>query len=91
MTLTLEENKKMDVQSTVQPTTHTAYDDLVPMSDFVNERFRQNKKWPTIPIFRAWINSRNEVALACIHKIGGRYLINVKKFEEFCRNSALGS
>ncbi len=58
--------------------------DLWPIRDFCRKR-----AWPRLTQCNHWIYTKHPIARRCIVKIGGRYLINVKAFEEYVRSATL--
>jgi hypothetical protein len=57
---------------------------LIPLWDYC----KQNK-WPRLPQWQHWIYSRNDVARACIKKIGKRYLIDLAAWKNYIKNATL--
>jgi hypothetical protein len=57
---------------------------LIPLREYC----KQNK-WPRLPQWQHWIYSRNGIAQACIKKVGKRYLIDTKAFDEFLKKASL--
>ncbi|MGA8164595.1 MAG: hypothetical protein WB791_06165 [Waddliaceae bacterium] len=45
--------------------------------------------WPRLPQWHHWIYSRAPIAKACIKKVGGRYLVDLKAFQEYVENASL--
>jgi hypothetical protein len=50
----------------------------------------RQKKWPRLPQWQHWIYAKNPVAIQCVKKIGGRYLIDLEAFENYLKNATLG-
>lgn len=57
---------------------------LIPLRQFC-----RNRAWPRLPQFQNWINRRHRIAVACIKKIGKRYLIDVEAFENYIREASI--
>jgi hypothetical protein len=49
---------------------------------------RQNK-WPRLPQWQGWITSKKPIAVECIKKIGGRYMVDLDKFQKHIENATL--
>lgn len=52
--------------------------------DFCRERL-----WPKLSQINHWIYTRNPIAVKCIKKIAGRYVIDTSAFNEIVRNATL--
>ena len=57
---------------------------LIPLRDYC----RQNE-WPRLPQWHHWIYGKHPVALRCVKKIGGRYMIDRKAFEEYVARATI--
>lgn len=57
---------------------------LVPLREYC----RQNE-WPRLPQWHHWIYRRHPVALKCIKRIGGRYMVDLTAFEAYIANATL--
>lgn len=49
---------------------------------------RQNL-WPRLPQWQHWITSKKPVAVECIKKIGGRYLIDLDAFKKHIEKASI--
>lgn len=49
----------------------------------------KNNKWPRLPQWQHWINSKNPIAIACVKKVGGRYMIDLAALENYVKNCTL--
>ncbi len=47
--------------------------------------------WPRLPQWQHWITARRPVAVQCVKKIGGRYLIDLDAFQKYIKNATLDS
>ncbi len=54
----------------------------------LREYCRQNK-WPRLPQWQHFIYSRKPIAIACIKKVAGRYLIDLEAFQRFIANASI--
>lgn len=57
---------------------------LIPLREYCRQH-----AWPRLPQWNYWITGRKPVALACIKKIGGRYMLDQKAFENFIKETSL--
>lgn len=46
-------------------------------------------KWPRLAQWMHWIYSKNPIALICVKKIGGRYLIDLEALENHIKKATL--
>lgn len=46
-------------------------------------------EWPRKPQWLHWIYSKNSIAQSCVKKIGKRYLVDIKAFEDYIKNATL--
>lgn len=46
-------------------------------------------KWPRLAQWQHWIYSRNPIALACVKKVGGRYIINLEAFNDHVQSATI--
>jgi hypothetical protein len=46
-------------------------------------------KWPRLPQWQHWIYSRNPIAISCVKKVGGRYIINLEAFQNHIQNATI--
>lgn len=51
---------------------------LIPLRTYC----RQND-WPRLPQWHHWIYRKHPLAMQCVKKIGGRYMIDLKAFEQY--------
>lgn len=51
---------------------------------------RQND-WPRLPQWQHWIITRKPIAQACIKKISGRYMIDLKALHDHIQKASLDS
>lgn len=49
----------------------------------------RQKKYPKLSQWNHWIFSRHPIALKCIKKLGGRYLVNLDAWSEVVRNATI--
>lgn len=49
----------------------------------------RNNKWPRLPQWNHWIYNKHDIALKCVKKIGGRYLIDVAAFQSYVDSASL--
>lgn len=61
-----------------------ALNNLQPLRDFC----RKNP-WPKLSQFNHWIYSRNPIALKCIKRMRGRFVIDTAAFNKILRNATL--
>jgi len=54
----------------------------------LREYCRKNS-WPRLTQWHHWIYKRAPLAESCVKKIGGRYLIDVKAFQNYIANATL--
>jgi len=54
----------------------------------LREYCRKNK-WPRLPQWQHWIYSRKPVAVECVKKVGGRYLIDLGAFNNYIKKASL--
>lgn len=59
-------------------------DKLMPLREYC----RQNK-WPRLPQWHHWIYRRNPVALKCVKRIGGRYMIDLEALKNYIEGATL--
>jgi len=59
-------------------------ENLIPLRKYC----RQNT-WPRLPQWHHWIYRKHPVALKCIKKIGGRYMIDLMAFENYIKTATL--
>jgi len=45
--------------------------------------------WPRLPQWHHWIYSKSPIAKACIKKIGGRYLVDLKALKNYISTASL--
>lgn len=57
---------------------------LVPLRDF-----RRQNSWPRLAQWNHWIYSRNPIAMKCLKKIGGRYMIDLQAFRSYVDQATL--
>jgi hypothetical protein len=57
---------------------------LVPLRAYCKD-----KEWPRLSQWHHWIYSRNQIAVKCIKKIGNRYMLDLKAFEEYVNKATL--
>lgn len=60
------------------------------LKDFVSlrEYCRQNK-WPRLPQWNHWIYARKAIAVQCVKKIGGRYMLDLIAFQKFIQDASI--
>ena len=54
----------------------------------LREYCRQNS-WPRLPQWHHWIYSQNPIALKCIKKIGGRYMLDMQALQSYIVHATL--
>lgn len=54
----------------------------------LREYCRENK-WPRLPQWHSWIYCRKDIAVKCVKKIAGRYLIDLEAFQNYIKNASL--
>lgn len=54
----------------------------------LREYCRQNK-WPRLPQWQHWIYARKPIAIECIKKVGGRYLIDLDALQNHIANASI--
>lgn len=57
---------------------------LIPLRDYC----RQNS-WPRLAQWNHWIYSRNPIAIKCIRKIGGRYMLDLHALKAYVDQATL--
>jgi len=57
---------------------------IIPLRDYC----RQNP-WPRLGQWNHWIYTRNPIALKCINKIGGRYMLDLHALKAFVDQATL--
>lgn len=57
---------------------------LIPLRDYC----RQNP-WPRLAQWHHWIYSRNPIALKCVKKIGGRYMLDLQALQIYITHATL--
>ena len=57
---------------------------LIPLRDFC-----RNREWPRLSQWNHWIYSRSPIALACVKRIGGRYMIDLEEFQRYIKDASL--
>jgi len=45
--------------------------------------------WPRLPQWFHWIYTKKPIALECIKKIGGRYMLDLEAFQNHVKNASL--
>lgn len=58
---------------------------LIPLREYC----RQNE-WPRLPQWHHWIYRKHPLAVKCVKKIGGRYMIDQKAFAKYISEATLG-
>ena len=54
----------------------------------LREYCRQNK-WPRLPQWQHWIYAKKPIAVDCIKKVAGRYLIDLEAFQNHIKNASI--
>lgn len=49
---------------------------------------RQND-WPRLPQWHHWIYTRKPIAVECVKKIGGRYMLDLDAFHNYIKNASI--
>lgn len=49
----------------------------------------RNNEWPRLPQWQHWITSRKPIALKCVKKVGGRYMIDIMAFQRYLLNASI--
>ncbi len=57
---------------------------LIPLRDYC----RQNS-WPGLAQWNHWIYSRNPIAMKCVKKIGGRYMLDLEALRAYVDRATL--
>lgn len=57
---------------------------LIPLREYCNKN-----KWPRLPQWQHWINTKRPVAQKCVKKVGGRYLIDLGAFDSYIAQAGL--
>lgn len=57
---------------------------LIPLRDYC----RQNS-WPRLAQWNHWIYSRNPIAMKCVKKIGGRYMLDLQALKTYVDQATL--
>lgn len=57
---------------------------LIPLRDYC----RQNS-WPRLAQWNHWIYSRNPIAMKCVKKIGGRYMLDLQALRMYVDQATL--
>jgi hypothetical protein len=58
--------------------------DLIPLRDYCRER-----KWPRLSQWHHWIYDKSPIAVACIKKIGGRYMVDLNALQKYIDGASL--
>lgn len=59
-------------------------DNLIPLRDYCRKR-----EWPRLSQWNHYIYNKSPIALACIKKIGGRYMVNLNALQKYIDNASL--
>ena len=59
-------------------------ENLIPLRKYC----RQNE-WPRLAQWHHWIYCKRPVAVQCVKKIGGRYLIDLSAFESYIKSATI--
>ncbi len=54
----------------------------------LREYCRQNS-WPRLAQWHHWIYSRNPIALKCVKRIGGRYMLDIQALQSYINHATL--
>lgn len=57
---------------------------LIPLREYCRKH-----DWPRLPQWHHWIYRKHPVALRCIKKIGGRYMVDTAAFETYVEQATL--
>ncbi len=57
---------------------------IVPLREYC-----RSHKWPRLPQWHHWIYAKAPIAKACVKKIGGRYLVDLKAFQKYVEGATL--
>ena len=57
---------------------------LIPLRDYCREN-----EWPRIAQWNHWIFAKKPIAIKCIKKVGGRYLLDIEALKNYIKNSSL--
>lgn len=52
-------------------------------------QYCEENDWPRLPQWQHWIYTKKPIAVRCIKKIGGRYLVDIKAWQEYVANATL--
>lgn len=54
----------------------------------LREYCRKNK-WPRLPQWQYWIYARKPIALECVKKVAGKYLIDLEALQNHIKNASI--
>lgn len=57
---------------------------LIPLREYC----RQNN-WPRLPQWHHWIYRKHPIAMQCVKKIGGRYMLDIAAFTTYIEKASL--
>ncbi len=57
---------------------------LISLSEYCHQN-----EWPRKTIWRHWIYSKKPIAVKCVKKIGGKYFIDLKAFQDHIESASL--
>jgi hypothetical protein len=52
-------------------------------------QYCRQHEWPRLPQWNYWITTRKPVAVKCVKKIGGRYMLDIVAFQSFIQNASI--
>lgn len=58
---------------------------LMPLREYCRQH-----NWPRLPQWHHWIYRKHAVAVKCVKKIGGRYMVDLAAFENYISHATLG-
>lgn len=53
------------------------------------QQYCRQHEWPRLPQWNYWIAIRKPVAVQCVKKIGGRYMLDMVAFQSFIQNASI--
>ncbi len=63
---------------------------MQPLKTLISLRdYCRNNDWPRLPQWHHWIYERKPIALQCIKKIAGRYMLDLVAFENYIKNATI--
>lgn len=60
------------------------------IENFIELReYCRQKKWPRLAQWQHWITARKPIAIECVKKVAGRYVIDLEAFQRHITNSSI--